>query len=216
VNRIRGKLSYANVISTLCLLLLLGGGTAYAATALGKESVGTKQLAKAAVTPSKLSQGAKKTLTGPAGPQGVPGAIGPQGPQGVPGQEGMPGKEGPEGPGAVTLEDKATNSLHQLGTYAGVEVEDFCSGGSVEIALAATSSTPSNPLQVFGTATSGTSLEPRQTTEAFEEFASGSGNAAMEVVARDVGASRTFARFDLHMNSNGCKFWGMVTPSTMA
>jgi hypothetical protein len=29
MNRIRGKLTYANVISTLCLVLLIGGGTAY-------------------------------------------------------------------------------------------------------------------------------------------------------------------------------------------
>jgi hypothetical protein len=216
VNRIRGKLSYANVISTLCLLLLLGGGTAYASSALGKESVGTKQLTKAAVTPSKLSKAAKKTLTGPAGPQGATGATGPQGPQGVPGQEGMSGKEGPAGPGAVTLEDKATNSLHQLGTYAGVEVEDFCSGSSVEIILTATSTAALNPLQVFGTATIGTTLEPRQTTEAIEEFATASGNAALDVVARDTAASQSFDRFDLYINATGCKFWGMVTPSTMA
>jgi hypothetical protein len=214
MNWIRGKLSYSNVISTLCLLLLLGGGTAYAASALGKESVGTKQLAKAAVTPSKLSKGAKKTLTGAAGPQGVAGATGPQGPQGIPGQEGAPGKEGPEGPGAVTIEDTATNSVHQLGTFAGVEVEDFCSAGSVEIILAATSTGALNPLQAFGTATSGSTLEPRQATGVFQEFATGLGDAAMDMVARDSGASQGFDRFDIYMNANGCKLWGMITPST--
>lgn len=36
----RSKLSYANVVSTLCLMLLVGGGTAFAAAHLGKESVG--------------------------------------------------------------------------------------------------------------------------------------------------------------------------------
>ena len=35
----RPRLSYANVVSTLCLFLLLGGG-AYAATKLAKNSVG--------------------------------------------------------------------------------------------------------------------------------------------------------------------------------
>ena len=53
MHRIRGKLTYSNVVATFCLVLLLGGGTAYAESALGKESVGTKQLAKAAVTPAK-------------------------------------------------------------------------------------------------------------------------------------------------------------------
>ena len=40
--KLRGKLTYANVVSTLCLFLLLGGG-AYAATHLKKNSVGTGQ-----------------------------------------------------------------------------------------------------------------------------------------------------------------------------
>ncbi len=64
MKRLLDKLAYLNVISTLCLVLLLGGGTAYAASQLEKESVGTKQLAKGAVTPSKLSKASKKTLTG--------------------------------------------------------------------------------------------------------------------------------------------------------
>ena len=94
MHRIRGKLSYANIVSTLCLVLLLGGGTAYAASTLGKESVGAKQLAKGAVTPSKLSKAAKSGMTGPkgaTGATGAAGAVGPLGPQGSPGQPGSPG-----------------------------------------------------------------------------------------------------------------------------
>ncbi len=49
----RPKLTYANVMSTLCFFLLLGGG-AYAAGHLGKNSVGSKQLKKNAVTTPKL------------------------------------------------------------------------------------------------------------------------------------------------------------------
>jgi hypothetical protein len=52
------KLTYSNVISTLCLFLVLGGGTAFAATQLGKNSVGAKQLKKNAVTAAKLKDGA--------------------------------------------------------------------------------------------------------------------------------------------------------------
>ncbi len=48
------------MISTLCLFLLLGGG-AYAATKLPKNSVGTKQLRKNAVTGAKVKD---KSLTG--------------------------------------------------------------------------------------------------------------------------------------------------------
>lgn len=88
MHRILDRLTYANVVSSLCLLLLLGGGTAYAASKLGKETVGTRQLKTEAVTPAKLSAAAKAALTGPAGPKGAPGATGAQGPQGTPGAPG--------------------------------------------------------------------------------------------------------------------------------
>jgi hypothetical protein len=57
----RSKLTYANVISTLCLFLLLGGGAAFADTKLGKNSVGTQQIKNQAVTAAKIKNG---TITG--------------------------------------------------------------------------------------------------------------------------------------------------------
>ncbi len=58
----RKRLTYANVISTICLFVVLGGG-AYAAGAihLPKNSVGNKQLKKNAVTSDKVKDG---SLTG--------------------------------------------------------------------------------------------------------------------------------------------------------
>jgi hypothetical protein len=53
----RPNLTYANVMSTLCLFLLLGGG-AYAASQLRKNSVGSQQLKKNSVTTPKLKKGA--------------------------------------------------------------------------------------------------------------------------------------------------------------
>jgi hypothetical protein len=89
MHRIRGKLTYSNVVATFCLVLLLGGGTAYAASQmLPKNSVGAKQLKKHAVTPSKLSKAAEQSL---AGPTGARGPSGPQGIQGIPGLKGDPG-----------------------------------------------------------------------------------------------------------------------------
>jgi hypothetical protein len=55
------KLTYANLVSTLCLFLLLGGGAAFAASGLGKNSVGTKQIKADAVTGAKVKD---QTLTG--------------------------------------------------------------------------------------------------------------------------------------------------------
>jgi hypothetical protein len=58
----RPRLTYSNVVSTLCLFLLLGGGAAFAAGKLAKNSVGSKQLKKNAVTAAKIKNGA---VTGP-------------------------------------------------------------------------------------------------------------------------------------------------------
>jgi hypothetical protein len=58
VQRILKRLSYANVMSTMAMFLVLGGATAFAAANLGKNSVGTKQLKTSAVTASKLGKGA--------------------------------------------------------------------------------------------------------------------------------------------------------------
>jgi hypothetical protein len=83
MDRLRGHLTYANVVSTICLFLVLGGGAAFAVTTvLPKDSVGTKQLKKGAVTPVKLSAASKATLVGPQGPRGPEGLRGPVGPQG--------------------------------------------------------------------------------------------------------------------------------------
>ncbi len=56
--RLHSKLTYANVVSSLCLFLLLGGGAAIAASQAPKNSVGTKQIKKNAVTATKIKNGA--------------------------------------------------------------------------------------------------------------------------------------------------------------
>ncbi len=53
--------TYANVVSTLCLFLLLGGASALAATQLAKNSVGTKQIKGSAVVTAKIKNAAVTT-----------------------------------------------------------------------------------------------------------------------------------------------------------
>lgn len=67
----RPRLTYANVIATLALVIAVGGASAFAASQLGKNSVGPKQLKKNAVTTAKIKKEAvtaakvkKGTLTG--------------------------------------------------------------------------------------------------------------------------------------------------------
>jgi hypothetical protein len=99
MKHLRAKLTYSNVVSTLCLILLVGGGTAYAATQmLPKNSVGPKQIRKEAVTPAKLSKAAERTLTGPQGPTGPQGSKGDKGDRGEKGDQGARGEKGDRGP----------------------------------------------------------------------------------------------------------------------
>lgn len=76
MNQIRKRLTYANVMSSLAVFLLLGGATAFAASKIGanqlkansvktgkivKEAVTTGKLKKNAVTESKIADGAVTT-----------------------------------------------------------------------------------------------------------------------------------------------------------
>jgi hypothetical protein len=60
VKNLRSRLSFSNVVAVLALFIALGG-SAYAATQLKKNSVGTKQLKKNAVNGSKVKD---QSLTG--------------------------------------------------------------------------------------------------------------------------------------------------------
>jgi hypothetical protein len=82
MKRLRSKLTYSNVISTFCLFLLVGGGTAVAAGSFAKESLPPKAIKKESIGPGKLTPAAKAALVGPAGPKGATGSAGPAGPQG--------------------------------------------------------------------------------------------------------------------------------------
>jgi hypothetical protein len=87
LERLRPRLTYANTIATLALFLALGGGAAYAASTLGKNTVGAKQLKKNAVTGAKVKDGSLSAGDFKAGQ--VP--AGERGPQGAPGIPGAPG-----------------------------------------------------------------------------------------------------------------------------
>jgi hypothetical protein len=61
LKRIRSRLTYANVMSSIAVFLVLGGATAFAASHLGKNSVGSKQLKANSVTSSKIKKNAITT-----------------------------------------------------------------------------------------------------------------------------------------------------------
>ena len=58
MKQLRKRLTYANVMSSIAVFLVLGGATAVAANQLGKNSVGSKQIKKNAVTAAKIKKNA--------------------------------------------------------------------------------------------------------------------------------------------------------------
>jgi hypothetical protein len=123
VRKLRSRLTYANVVATLALFVALGGAS-YAATQLPRNSVGTTQLRKAAVTPAKLSDAAKAAMTGPRGTQGEPGSRGDAGPRGEAGSRGAAGPKGEAGSPGETGQRGAAGStvvLTRLGPLLEVE-----------------------------------------------------------------------------------------------
>ena len=95
MKQISKRLTYANVMSSIAVFLVLGGA-AFAAVQLPKNSVGPKQLKKNAVTSAKVKNKSLKAVD--FGPGQLP-----AGPQGAPGKEGAQGKEGKQGPEGTAL-----------------------------------------------------------------------------------------------------------------
>ena len=91
------------VIACIALGVALGGTSVAAIQALPRNSVGTKQLKRNAVTSVKVKNGSLlradfKSGQIPAGPQGPAGPAGPAGPSGPQGIQGIQGIQGPPGP----------------------------------------------------------------------------------------------------------------------
>jgi hypothetical protein len=100
--RMRRHLTYANIISTVCLFIVLGG-SAYAAVTITGKQVKNNSLTGADIRNGTLqSVDLKRGVLPPAGTSGT-GAPGPQGPQGEPGPQGDQGPKGDAGPGAVPI-----------------------------------------------------------------------------------------------------------------
>jgi hypothetical protein len=127
-----------NAIAYLALWLTLGGGSAYAATQLAPNSVGTMQLKPDAVVSSRVKDhsllardfkegqlpSVAQGVTGPRGGAGAQGATGPAGPVGAQGAEGpagrpgTPGEVGPRGPAGSGIFVSRTYALRP-GTFYG-------------------------------------------------------------------------------------------------
>src|SRR4051812_40201863 len=85
-----------HAVAFLALSVALGG-TSYAAVSLPANSVGSKQLKKAAVTPAKVAPATVQLFKGRTGATGAAGTAGAAGPAGVKGDTGAAGAKGDKG-----------------------------------------------------------------------------------------------------------------------
>ena len=130
LKRFTKHLGYSNVIASLALFVALGGAS-YAAVTLPANSVGTKQLAKKAVSGSKIKRNA---VTSPKVQDGSllaadfkagelkAGSQGPIGPKGDPGERGPAGERGPSdafsvGNGTIAASDPPLDLPVPAGDY---------------------------------------------------------------------------------------------------
>jgi hypothetical protein len=124
--RLLSHLTYANVVSTICMFVVLSG-TAYAATTLPFNSVGPAQLKANAVSSAKVQDGsllrkdfrAGQLLAGPSGPAGSRGPVGSAGATGATGAQGPAGPPGPQGSVGST---GATGAPGALGPPGGLDL----------------------------------------------------------------------------------------------
>jgi hypothetical protein len=97
----RERLTYANVMSTIAVFVVLGG-TGYAATRLARDSVGSPQIRNGAIKNVDISSATQRSLHGKRGAKGATGAAG------------AAGSTGPAGPSEV-IEVKHTAEIDLSG-----------------------------------------------------------------------------------------------------
>jgi hypothetical protein len=121
---LRSSLTYSNVVSTICLFLLLGG-VAYAAGQLAPNSVGTKQLKNGAVTLKKIEKKTQKELRGFGNGPGVGAPPGPAGPRGEPGAPGQAGANGAAGATVDALFGSGADGDATIDSHASLEGDTY-------------------------------------------------------------------------------------------
>ena len=134
---IRSHATYGNVMATLALFIALGGSS-YAALKLPRNSVGSKQIKRNAVSSPKVRNGSlrlrdfakgqiprgEKGARGAPGPRGLTGAQGKPGAAGEDGEDGEDGQPSPPNPNAETIDGIDSPDLVRKGTPVyGVDVQ---------------------------------------------------------------------------------------------
>lgn len=129
MKQIRKRLTYANVMSSIAVFMVLGGA-AFAATQLPKNSVGPKQLKKNAVTAAKIKKDAvsgAKVKNGSLSASDFAAGQLPAGPKGAKGEKGEKGSQGAVGPTFGAFGEGGCGDL------SGTKFEECVSTGAVNL-----------------------------------------------------------------------------------
>ena len=115
MRRLTSCVTYSNVVSTMCLFILLGGG-AYAATQLPRNSVGAAQIKRNAVASSDVKN--RSLLARDFKRRQLPrGRRGATGPARLPGRSGPAGAPGSQLTPFSELHRRATSTLPAVVIY---------------------------------------------------------------------------------------------------
>jgi hypothetical protein len=215
MRRIRRRLTYANVMSTIAVFAALGGGAYAAVTSIpGADGVvhSCYQVKKGTlrVVPAgrKCSKGERALAFNQRGPQGAPGALG------TAGAAGARGDQGSQGPGATTF----SNTIPQGPEHSalttpknGIALDGACTGGMVSIKISTISG---QALEVAGTGAEGEAPFTEDSNIFSSVSAAYKTVVDFDVTVRDrtVGPA---ARITVQGTyGSPCQFWGMIIPSS--
>jgi hypothetical protein len=220
MRRARGRLTYANVMATLAMFIAVGGASAFAATQLGKNSVGAKQIRTGAVRSAEVKDRSLLAKDFKSG-QLLSGGNGETGAKGTPGLAGEPGKTGPQGPGAISLNGQfpVDNQYHEIATVDGVRVAILCDASSgpatiLEVARASSSS----DFYGWGIYWVGSSVFRTEGSGAEPILILGGASADLSATAEAHAAGEEEVKY-VHVDLNGitasrCNYHGLIIPSS--
>jgi hypothetical protein len=171
LKQIRKRFTYANVMSSIAVFLVVGGATAFAAGHLGKNTVGTKQLKKNAVTTKKIKKNAvttakirKEAVTGAKIKLSSLGTV-PSATNAVNATNATHATEATNATNASTVNGQSQTKVFKtllpgesgtVATIAGFTISASCESTNIDVTV----TSPSSPASVLSSETNGSSEGP--------------------------------------------------------
>jgi hypothetical protein len=228
MDRLRPRLTYANVMSTVAVFVALGGGAYAAVSAIPgpggvihgcyKKKGGSLRLVPAGRRCTKSELAIAFDQQGPPGPRGPNGATrllkGPRGFPGAAGERGPKGEAGPAGPGAISFAQTLTGNsgLTKLADPGNGIVESGECLAEAKEAVLRIETQSSEGLFVSGTRTQEHVLGAFEMSGGKIVEARGKTQAALDVIAA-VRPEGKFERIDADVVTGlSCQFVGLVIP----